>query len=354
MRINTPINYIYTTTHTAEKAYEKVLNYAGCSLSRDWIDALMVSDTQNGVATYTGAGNSPGIIDSQTDNRPTNAASDWNAWPTLNSTTAPTDTDRDGMPDTWETANGLNPNSATDGNSLNADGFTMLEVYMNSLVATIVQSQNAEGTPTGSTISTVVGPTNTATLGKSTYTGSVATTQWHFNNYSITNTNNKGYATGTGDCIKFSTGTKFTVNLPNGVNVVSVKFVGYNNYGGTDSYISELNGNAYSPTAYVFTQKDASGNATTCTHNIAFDSPVSGSFTFTLAGNQTALYLDLTTTTATGLKKQPVVVPNPNALVHVYTIDGRLVRAQLTRSEATETLPNGIYIVDGEKIAIFR
>ena len=45
------------------------------------------------------------------------------------------DTDRDGMPDTWETANGLNPNSAADGaTDRNGDGYTNLEDYLNSLV----------------------------------------------------------------------------------------------------------------------------------------------------------------------------------------------------------------------------
>ena len=56
MRINEPIPYIYTTTHTAEQAYEKVLNYAGASLHRDSFDELMVSDARNGTATYTGSG----------------------------------------------------------------------------------------------------------------------------------------------------------------------------------------------------------------------------------------------------------------------------------------------------------
>jgi hypothetical protein len=46
-----------------------------------------------------------------------------------------TDSDQDGMPDTWEKAHGLNPNSATDrnGTNLSADGYTNLEVYLNEL-----------------------------------------------------------------------------------------------------------------------------------------------------------------------------------------------------------------------------
>ena len=45
------------------------------------------------------------------------------------------DTDRDGMPDAWETANGLNPSNAADRNAdADGDGYTNLEEYLNSLV----------------------------------------------------------------------------------------------------------------------------------------------------------------------------------------------------------------------------
>ena len=154
MKLAAPIDYTYTTTHSPSVAYEKVLSYAGASLSRDWVDSLMVFDTRNGVASHTGAGSGDvyGIIDSQDDNKPVNAPADWNAWPVLKSTPAPADTDGDGMPDSWETANGLNSNNTLDGSILDKDGFTMLELYMNSLVSTIVNAQNEGGTPTGSII----------------------------------------------------------------------------------------------------------------------------------------------------------------------------------------------------------
>lgn len=62
-------------------------------------------------------------------------ASTVNAWPTLNAGTAPVDTDHDGMPDTWETANGLNPNDASDRGLIAANGYTNLENYLNSISA---------------------------------------------------------------------------------------------------------------------------------------------------------------------------------------------------------------------------
>ena len=136
MRLSLPINYEPVTTHTAEKAYEQVLKYAGASLHRDALDNIMVSDTRDSVATYTGSGNDNGFINSH----------DYaGGWPTLAQTAAKDDTDGDGMPDEWETANGLNPNDASDGNITGADGYTNLEVYLNALVAEITQLQNEGG-----------------------------------------------------------------------------------------------------------------------------------------------------------------------------------------------------------------
>lgn len=149
IKLETPMDFVYTTTHTAEQAYEKVLAFVGASKSRDSFDDLMISDTKNGTATYTGSGLSKGFVNSQNDNKPTNAGDDWSAWPTLTSTTAPIDTDGDGMPDEWETANGLNPNDASDGNQTNAEGYTNVEVYMNSLVDDITTKQYEGGEKQG-------------------------------------------------------------------------------------------------------------------------------------------------------------------------------------------------------------
>lgn len=144
-----PIPFLPTTTHTAQEAYERVLQYAGASLHRDWVDELMVIDTRHGTATHTGTrkdqkgrSNIPGIIDTPEDNRPADAPADWSPWPVLKSEPAPADSDGDGMPDAWEKTHGLNPNDAADGSKVTADGYTNLEVYMNSIVADIVAAQN--------------------------------------------------------------------------------------------------------------------------------------------------------------------------------------------------------------------
>lgn len=149
IKITEPIDFVLTTTHTAQQAYEKVLDYVGASLHRDSFDELMVSDTRNNTATYTGKGLSKGFINSQDDNKPSDAGDDWSAWPTLNSTTALIDTDGDGMPDDWEDAHGLDKNDKSDGNLTGEDGFTNLENYLNSLVADITTLQYAEGEQMG-------------------------------------------------------------------------------------------------------------------------------------------------------------------------------------------------------------
>lgn len=153
IRLTEPIDHPYTTTHTAEVAYERVLAYAGASLHRDSHDEQIVSDTRNRAASYTGQGLAKGLINSQEDNRPANAPADWCAWPTLSYTQeqvdAIHDTDGDGIPDLIEQEWGLNPNDAKDGAQQWQDGYTQLERYLNSLVAPITEAQNASGEQQG-------------------------------------------------------------------------------------------------------------------------------------------------------------------------------------------------------------
>lgn len=145
--VTTPHPFYAVTTETAYKAYGKVLAYAGACLHRDAVDQLLVNDTQNGTATYTGTGNGrvPGIINNQNDIKPVGAGDDWSPWPMLKQDTPPADTDRDGMPDEWETANGCNP-AVDDAATLAPNGYANIENYANSLVAAITTAQLQGGT----------------------------------------------------------------------------------------------------------------------------------------------------------------------------------------------------------------
>jgi hypothetical protein len=66
-------------------------------------------------------------------------------YPTLAAGTPPTDTDHDGMPDSWETAHGLNPSSAADGPQISPNGYTNLENYLNELAGDPVPGLDLPG-----------------------------------------------------------------------------------------------------------------------------------------------------------------------------------------------------------------
>lgn len=144
IRLATPLDAGEVTTHSAAKAYELVLAYAGCSLSRDETDARIVGDISNRKASFTGSNNKPGFINSPYDTKPANAPNDWTPWLPASGTTTVTDTDKDGMPDEWEDANGLNKNDPEDGKLVNEDGYTNVELYLNSLVSSITDNQNKD------------------------------------------------------------------------------------------------------------------------------------------------------------------------------------------------------------------
>ena len=135
IKLDQPWDAMPINQQTAEEAYKSVLNNAGATLpKRDGLDARIIEEARNGTATYEGVYKTKkavadksqvtGIIDSQ---------SDVGGWPELKSTPAPTDTDHDGMPDEWESQKGLDPNNADDRNNVAADGYTMLETYLNSI-----------------------------------------------------------------------------------------------------------------------------------------------------------------------------------------------------------------------------
>ena len=132
------------TTHSAATAFDKVMSYCGASLYRDDVDSRYMEEARTGTATYKGSvTNEDGLID---------IVADVNGYTEDNfpSETRPKgfDTDQDGMPDEWETANGLDPNNPDDANLYTLDTekgwYTNVEVYINSLVEHIVKAQNAD------------------------------------------------------------------------------------------------------------------------------------------------------------------------------------------------------------------
>ncbi len=175
LKLSSPLSFGNMTTHNAQQAYENVLAFAGASLHRDSHDLRIINETRTGTSTFKGlskynglgvvtypAGTvigvetlavattidwkstsypKNGIIDSEIDIKPVGADSSWTPWPQLASGTVLPDSNRDGIPDGWLETNYPGKTSI----DKNADGFTYLEVYLNSIVQSITAQENEKG-----------------------------------------------------------------------------------------------------------------------------------------------------------------------------------------------------------------
>lgn len=115
------------TLQSAEDAYAQVTNYAGNFWwARDGIDARIINnvrDVTNPPSGVAAAGPDAAELASVLNAPTVTRAADF-------------DTDRDGMPNAWEAAMGLNPSLASDGKlDFDADGYTNVEEYLNELGA---------------------------------------------------------------------------------------------------------------------------------------------------------------------------------------------------------------------------
>ncbi len=101
-----------------EAAYQQIVKTGGASQFRDKTDQRLIEQ-------LTSLGTKGQIIKTEEE---VGGAGE------LKESKAEADTDRDGIPDSYESKNGLNPNDAKDGNTLTKDGYTNLEVYLNQIV----------------------------------------------------------------------------------------------------------------------------------------------------------------------------------------------------------------------------
>jgi hypothetical protein len=109
-------------TKSAADTFASVIAGAGASLHRDQVDALVIADVMS-------LGKLGTLWTTQTATGLPNSG-----YGTLAGGTAPADTDKDGMPDAWETKYGLNPNSATDAiGDFDHTGYTNVEKYINGI-----------------------------------------------------------------------------------------------------------------------------------------------------------------------------------------------------------------------------
>lgn len=156
MRSKEPFEMPYVRIMSAKESYDYVLNNAGATIPcRDIVDQRIIEEVRTGEPYYDKklakkhhgdvSGLHPksqaedgtfkyrrmakdsyklGII---TDPLQMGGYPEYKGEPRL-------DSDGDGMPDAWETANGLNPNDASDANGdINGDGYTNIEKYINGI-----------------------------------------------------------------------------------------------------------------------------------------------------------------------------------------------------------------------------
>jgi pectate lyase len=121
---STPFNTPPITTTSAQNSYAPILANAGANPTRrDDVDNRVALDVIN----------KTGIVISNTN--------EVGGWPILESGTPLSDTDHDGMPDTWELTNGLDATNALDGNN-DADGdiYTNVEEFLNGTNPRVAQA----------------------------------------------------------------------------------------------------------------------------------------------------------------------------------------------------------------------
>ncbi|GGN84045.1 pectate lyase [Actinoplanes lobatus] len=108
-------------TVSAAAGYADVITNAG-AVPRDDVDKLVVADV-------TSLGAKGALWSTQTATGLNN-----NGYGTIAGGTAQPDTDRDGMPDAWESRYGLNPAANDAGGDFDATGYTNIEKYINGLL----------------------------------------------------------------------------------------------------------------------------------------------------------------------------------------------------------------------------
>ena len=138
------------TVDASSSIKDKILQKAGAfHFSRDAVDTRIVNETSQGIKNPGYSSSYPTISEVR--------------WPNYTSQqTTVVDNDNDGIPNSWETAHGLNPDNGEDGKQFSNSGYSNLELYINELA----QGENVPvptAVPTPLPTPTPIPPTPTPT-----------------------------------------------------------------------------------------------------------------------------------------------------------------------------------------------
>ncbi|MDE5905841.1 hypothetical protein [Duncaniella sp.] len=363
MKLDRPIEYVYTTTHSAQDAYAKVLDHAGASLKRDALDKMVIEEARNNKAASTGSGLDAGFINTPDDIvYPAGTALEGNSkLPVLANMAAPVDTDGDGMPDKWEQENGLDPNDPSDGAKASASGFTNLEIYLNSLVEHITAAQNEAGKMLNGDLTfaddAVELPKYEAPVVETfEYEISKSTSQMMRDDLqpflfsdgisvSCTDASRK-YSNGssaTADYVKFGSGSNrtWTIKLPEGKVATELTFIGWANNDNNQSYVASVNNDKFAADDYVFPIRNINDAAK---HTINVTEP-SNEVKVVFGGSEVVIQIMIKAKEAdqSGIEDIVIDPAKPQGNGKIYNIMG---------VEVKEPLLPGIYIRDGKKFLV--
>ena len=269
IHLRQPREFVHVTTHTAEQTYDKVLDLAGASLYRDCVDEMIVSQVLERWGKYASGTNGAryGQIDKQTDNiyngQLTEDQVENGAWPILQKQNVGfTDSDGDGIDDTAEDSWNLDSSDPTDGATLykgknaNYQGYSYVEIF-NDQANKKRREWNANCISDGEVMG-VEEPTvlclrrqpwehEISTL---TFKGYNATQKKQLFADDLALLNATGSIAGGQDQTLKLRSQQYTISVPAGISVASLRIYGYSNYG-SDVKVTELNGQKFTNGEYV-------------------------------------------------------------------------------------------------------
>lgn len=127
-RLEAPVGVAHVATHSAQAAYQVVLEQAGC-FPRDRVTRRTIQEVRTGGGRWG-------------RNGPAEPDDDW-FLKGLGTADAGVDSDGDGMPDAWEEAQGLDRLDGSDHQRIMASGYSAIEDYINQLAHRLIEGASA-------------------------------------------------------------------------------------------------------------------------------------------------------------------------------------------------------------------